>query len=320
MVLSQLQIGLAAGCAVVACLTAFGGGVIVGMWYKASEQIAPLNAALSLSAPENAAAGPEAPSPAPPEQSVTFYNTLTGSQTAYVPLISQPAAPTAPTALSVTKPGAEPATQPAEMSNAAKAVQPSKLTVVAPARESSPGAAKVTAPPKVAALPPATGTRAEAIAKAARAAAASEAQKSAKAAAPAAKQTPPAPAAGNPKPATLAQASAPKAAARERQSDAEAAVRRVASVAPTPAPGKAAAGTDYSVQVGSFGNSEQAERLRTNLAQKGYPVRVQLSEVPGQGLRYRVRVGTYADRAAADQSAHHLTAQEQVPAIVAGKN
>jgi cell division protein FtsN len=77
---------------------------------------------------------------------------------------------------------------------------------------------------------------------------------------------------------------------------------------------------DFSVQVGSFGSAEQAERLRTNLAQKGYPVRVQPTTVPGQGLRYRVRVGSYADRTAAGQTAHHLTAQEQVPAIVAGKD
>jgi len=38
------------------------------------------------------------------------------------------------------------------------------------------------------------------------------------------------------------------------------------------------------------------------------------------GSRYRVRVGNFADRTAADQTAHHLTAQEQVPAIVAGKD
>jgi len=72
--------------------------------------------------------------------------------------------------------------------------------------------------------------------------------------------------------------------------------------------------------VGSFGSAEQAERLRTTLAQKGYPVRVQPTAVPGQGVRYRVRVGNFADRTAAGQTAHHLTAQEQVPAIVAGKD
>jgi len=74
------------------------------------------------------------------------------------------------------------------------------------------------------------------------------------------------------------------------------------------------------VQVGSFESAEQAERLRTNLAQKGYPARVQPAAVPGQGLRYRVRVGNFADRTAADQTANHLTAREQVPALVAGND
>jgi cell division protein FtsN len=83
---------------------------------------------------------------------------------------------------------------------------------------------------------------------------------------------------------------------------------------------QASSKTDFSVQVGSFGSSEQAEKLRSNLSQKGYPARVQLSDVPGQGLRYRVRVGNYAERTAASQSAQHLTVQEQVPAIVAGRD
>ena len=89
---------------------------------------------------------------------------------------------------------------------------------------------------------------------------------------------------------------------------------------PAGATARATSTEDFSVQVGSFGNAEQAERLRTNLAQKGYPVRVQPTTVPGQGVRYRVRVGNFADRTAADHTAHHLTAQEQVPAIVAGKD
>jgi hypothetical protein len=46
----------------------------------------------------------------------------------------------------------------------------------------------------------------------------------------------------------------------------------------------------------------------------------QLSAVPGQDLRHRVRGGSYTERTAAGQTAQHLTAQEQVPAIVAGKD
>src|SRR5438128_2746492 len=85
-------------------------------------------------------------------------------------------------------------------------------------------------------------------------------------------------------------------------------LQQLPASAPAVPPAKVTSAEDFSVQVGSFGSSEQAERLRTSLAQKGYPARVQLSSVPGQGLRYRVRVGSYAERTAADQTAHHLTA------------
>lgn len=311
MVLSQLQIGLAAGCAIVACLTAFGGGVIVGMWYKASEQTVPLSALVATPAADKAApgAGTEAASQAPAEQPVTFYNTLTGNQAAYAPLTPPPApAPASAAALAPVK-----AAAPAPAAGAGngtlsvtKTVQPPVTTAAAPREVSASSARPAPAPtPKATAVPSLSGSKAEAIANAARAAAASEAQKSVKAAPPQ-KPAPTAPAAATPTPKVVAAASvAPKPAPRERQ---------------PAAAGKATSREDYSVQVGSFGSSEQAERLRTNLAQKGYPVRVQLSEVPGQGMRYRVRVGNYADRASADQSAHHLTAQEQVPAIVAGKN
>lgn len=293
LILSQLQIGLAACCAIVACLTAFGGGVIVGMWYKASEQITPLSAAVSAPALEKSSPTAGAASQAPAEQPVTFYNTLTGNQVAYAPLTPQP-----------TPPG-----QPAGTPGAAKTPQP-QVVAVSPSREVTAGSAKAAPTPtsKATVVPSTGGTKAAAVANAARAAVASEAQKNARAFVA-------------PKPVPLAAAvasAAPKPSTRERQPVATA--RRPASAAPAPAAASKAAADDYSVQVGSFGNSEQAERLRTNLAQKGYPVRVQLSEVPGQGLRYRVRVGNYADRVSADQSAHHLTAQEQVPAIVAGKN
>jgi len=142
---------------------------------------------------------------------------------------------------------------------------------------------------------------------------------------PAAKAAPAetAPATGSTQTAALSAAAATTAAqkpvAPARQAGKDTGVQRPAS-APAVAPAKVTSAEDFSVQVGSFGSSEQAERLRTSLAQKGYPARVQLSSVPGQGLRYRVRVGSYAERTAADQTAHHLTAQEQVPAIVAGKD
>ena len=258
--IGRLHIGLAAGLALVACLTAFGGGVIVGMWYKASEQIAPLGAAGTAAVPEPPPPSRDAASQ--PQEPVTFYNTLTNSNVAYAPLIPPPTpAPSGP----------------ADGTKAAAVAHPSKGTPAA-------GAARTTA--------------------------GNEAPKQAKGA-PAPKAT----AAAATMPSGNAKVAANKPVAPTRQPErATGAQRAVVATA------KASAAEDFSVQVGSFGSAGQAERLRNNLAQKGYPVRVQPAAVPEQGLRYRVRVGNFAERTTADQAAHHVTAQEQVPAIVAGKD
>jgi cell division protein FtsN len=76
----------------------------------------------------------------------------------------------------------------------------------------------------------------------------------------------------------------------------------------------------YSVQVGSFRAREEAERLRRRLTQKGYPVWIQPSVVSGQGIWYRVRVGHFSDRAAADRAAQRLSNQERVSVIVIGES
>lgn len=80
------------------------------------------------------------------------------------------------------------------------------------------------------------------------------------------------------------------------------------------------AGIRYSVQVGSFRGHEQAERLRSHLAHKGYPVRVEPSTVPGKGMWYRVRVGHFSDRPAADRTAQRLVSQEHLSVIIADES
>jgi cell division protein FtsN len=75
----------------------------------------------------------------------------------------------------------------------------------------------------------------------------------------------------------------------------------------------------YSVQVGSFRVAEQAETLRQRLVRKGYDVRVRLSMVPGQGAWYRVRVGQFSTRAAAEGVARRLHSQERIPVMVAAE-
>jgi cell division protein FtsN len=73
---------------------------------------------------------------------------------------------------------------------------------------------------------------------------------------------------------------------------------------------------EYSVQVGSFRAREDAERLRLRLVQKGHAVWVQPSLVAGQGIWYRVRVGSFPDRAAADRAAQRLATQERLSVMV----
>jgi cell division protein FtsN len=72
----------------------------------------------------------------------------------------------------------------------------------------------------------------------------------------------------------------------------------------------------YSIQVGSFRSIEQAHRLQDQLVKKGYPARIGLSIVEGQGSWYRVRVGRYVDRSAADKSAQHLQENEHIDVLV----
>ena len=294
LVLSQLHIGLAVGFAIVACLTAFGGGMIVGMWYKASEQTGPLSSAGTTTPEQPAPSQETASQPPEPPAPVTFYNTLTDSNVAYAPLT--PPAPAPGSSSTGTAKGAvaaAPATAPPSATKAATAVPPV-------AREAATGAAADSAKTVTAAkTPPVAGGTTRTVAL-------RETQKPMKA-------TPP--------PKTVPAETALSAGGTQTEARKPAGkgtgTRRPAAA---PATAKAPAAEDYSVQVGSFGSSESAERLRTNLAQKGYPARVQVSSVPGKGLRYRVRVGSYSERASADQTAHHLTAQEQVPAIVAGKD
>ena len=92
LVLSQLHIGLAVGFVIVACLTAFGGGMIVGMWYKVSEQSTPGSTSVTSTPAEQPAQTQEAASqPQEPPVPVTFYNMLTNSNVAYAPLTPLPA-------------------------------------------------------------------------------------------------------------------------------------------------------------------------------------------------------------------------------------
>jgi cell division protein FtsN len=67
LVLSQIQVGLALGCIAISLMLALGIGFIVGMWYQASEDIAPY------------AASQTPPAQSAPDHPMTFYSTLSES-------------------------------------------------------------------------------------------------------------------------------------------------------------------------------------------------------------------------------------------------
>jgi hypothetical protein len=271
LVLSQLHIGLAVGFAVVACLTAFGGGMIVGMWYKASEQSAPVSISMTSTSAEPSAQSqetanqpPEAPTP------VTFYNTLTNSNVAYAPLI--PPATNGPAGGAKGAGAAPPATG---TTGGEKAAWAGSTPARGAATSGAAASTKIATVSKVA--PSVTGTT--------RTAAASEAQKHTKAT-PVAKAAPAE---------TTASSGSPKMTAQKPTAPTRQAGRETGAQPP-------ASATTAAKAPGAEDGSGQP------------------TAVPGQRLRYRVHVGSYTERTAADQTARHLTAQEQVPAIVAGQD
>lgn len=67
---------------------------------------------------------------------------------------------------------------------------------------------------------------------------------------------------------------------------------------------RAASSKGWSVQLGAFGNRDNAERLVKQVKGKGFAAAI--NENPGSKLRYRVRVGSERDRAGADALAAKL--------------
>jgi hypothetical protein len=286
LVLSQLHIGLAVGFALVACLTAFGGGIIVGMWYKVGEQIAPVSTSGTALPGESPSLSQETMSQPPePPAPVTFYNTLTNGNVAYAPLTPPAASGPSGSAKGVVAPASATGT-----TSGAKAASAASTSARGAVSSSAPGSTKATSVSK--ATPAAAGT--------ARPATVSEAQKHTKAP-PVAKAAPAETAAsqGGTRTATQKPATTTRQAGKETEAQ-----QHAGAAAPAKAPGA------EEVRVpGSMGSAD-----KTSLAH------VQPAAVPGQGPRYRMRMGGSTERTAADQTAQRLTVQEQVPAIVAGRD
>jgi DedD protein len=82
--------------------------------------------------------------------------------------------------------------------------------------------------------------------------------------------------------------------------------------AASPPEASAASGT-YAVQLGSFANRANADRLARQVRSQGFPVSVSQSS---SGRRYQVRVGPARDRATASELAQQLSARGHGGAIV----
>ncbi|MDO8313178.1 MAG: SPOR domain-containing protein [Sideroxyarcus sp.] len=71
-------------------------------------------------------------------------------------------------------------------------------------------------------------------------------------------------------------------------------------------PVEAADSALYFVQAGSFQNADDAEKLKAKLALAGMEASVQKADVPGKGVWYRVRLGTYKGLAEANSAIANL--------------
>ena len=67
------------------------------------------------------------------------------------------------------------------------------------------------------------------------------------------------------------------------------------------------AGVNYILQVGSFGNHEDADRLKAKLTLSGLETQIQKVAIEGKGAYYRVRLGPYSSLDALDAANAKLT-------------
>jgi cell division septation protein DedD len=89
----------------------------------------------------------------------------------------------------------------------------------------------------------------------------------------------------------------------------------VKAQAESPAQSADAAG-NFTVQVGSFNHSSEANERVSSLRNGGFEARAVAVELPGRGTWYRVQVGRFADRAEASKAATSLRAKGAAAAIV----
>ncbi len=83
----------------------------------------------------------------------------------------------------------------------------------------------------------------------------------------------------------------------------------------TPAPTKG----QFTIQVASMKDGAAAERIVANLKKDGYSAYLSRIVIPGKGLWFRVRVGSYPDRKKAASDMQRLVQSRQSPILVKNK-
>jgi cell division protein FtsN len=104
----------------------------------------------------------------------------------------------------------------------------------------------------------------------------------------------------------------PTRSARADKSDKPDATRRPEATPPAELP---KAGSGFTVQVGAFKAKEPADAMRAKLAAAGLEAYVAQLEAPS-GVRFRVRVGSFATRSAAQEIADRVGRERALPAYV----
>ena len=72
----------------------------------------------------------------------------------------------------------------------------------------------------------------------------------------------------------------------------------------------------YTVQTASYQEKEMAEDEVKRLKQRGYAAFIFSSQLPGKGMWYRVRLGSFSNRAAAEKLQKTIHAKERISPII----
>jgi cell division septation protein DedD len=84
----------------------------------------------------------------------------------------------------------------------------------------------------------------------------------------------------------------------------------------TPAPARPAGGGTYYVQVAAFRDAKDAAGIQQHLQAAGFASRIRRVDLPDRGTWYRLQVGPYASRDAADAARADLAGKQHLNGIV----